>query len=225
MWIWTVHKIQYFLVGNVAPQSQTIIKAFSVNTDLHVWFHAPCQRVGNMLYDYLSNSDCSWHCIPSRVQALEMITIYNAAFTTPDLRLAFCRYLIIWKTLSVKYFPNFPPVRIQLTSIVQVFQKVMCIIMSPPIELGDILFLARLYESTGRAIAVTTVSMPALALLKMLNFLVKVFKSLYLLNPMIHVDLLDTLPDVRYWSEVLCYTITTHIGDLKVKGTCFEILS
>ena len=84
-----------------------------------------------------------------------------------------------------------------------------------------IYFLARLYESTGRAIAVTTAS--ALALLKMLNFLVKVFKSLYLLNPMI--DLLDTLPDVRYWSEVLCYTITTHINDLEVNGTDFKILS
>ena len=90
-------------------------------------------------------------------------------------------------------------------------------------------FLARLYKSTGRAIAVTTVlasastSASALALRKMLNFLVKVFKSLYLLNPMI--DLLDTLPDVRYWSEVLCYTITTHISDLEVKSTDFEILS
>ena len=31
------------------------------------------------------------------------------------------------------------------------------------------------------------------------------------------MDLCDTLPDVRYWSEVLCYTITTHIGDLEVK--------
>ena len=29
----------------------------------NIWFHAPCQRVGNMLYDYLSNSNCSWHCI------------------------------------------------------------------------------------------------------------------------------------------------------------------
>ena len=28
-----------------------------------IWFHAPCQRVGNMLYDYLSNSNYSWHCI------------------------------------------------------------------------------------------------------------------------------------------------------------------
>ena len=26
------------------------------------WFHAPCQRVGESLYDYLSNSSCSWHC-------------------------------------------------------------------------------------------------------------------------------------------------------------------
>ena len=44
--------------------------------------------------------------------------------------------------------------------------------------------LARLYESTGRAIAVTPASALALAsasaLLKMLKFLVKVFMSLYL---------------------------------------------
>ena len=39
------------------------------------------------------------------------------------------------------------------------------------------------------------------------------------------IDLLDTLPDVRYWSEVLCYVITTHFSDLEVKGTDFEILS
>ena len=47
-------------------------------------------------------------------------------------------------------------------------------------------FLARLYESTGRAIAVTPasafVSALASALLKMLKFLVKVFIWLYLLN-------------------------------------------
>ena len=51
-------------------------------------------------------------------------------------------------------------------------------------------FLARLYESTGRAIAVTPASASALAsalasasaLLKMLKFLVKVFIRLYLLN-------------------------------------------
>ena len=50
-------------------------------------------------------------------------------------------------------------------------------------------FLARLYESTSRTIAVAT----ALALLKM--FLVKVFKSLYVLN--LWMDLVDILPDVR----------------------------
>ena len=47
-------------------------------------------------------------------------------------------------------------------------------------------FFARLYVSTGRAIAVSTASVSpsvsASALLKMLKFLAKVFKSLYLLN-------------------------------------------
>ena len=62
----------------------------------------------------------------------------------------------------------------------------------------------------------------ALALLKMLKFLVKVFKSLYLLN--LWMDLVDILPDVRYWSEVLCYTVLTHISDLEVKVTDFEII-
>ena len=50
------------------------------------------------------------------------------------------------------------------------------------------LLLARLYESTGRAIAVTTVL--SLALHKMLKLLVKVFKSLYFLSP--RMDLIDT---------------------------------
>ena len=86
-------------------------------------------------------------------------------------------------------------------------------------------FLARLYETTGRAIAATTVSVSAYAtaLLKMLKFLVKDFKSLYLLNPL--MDLVDTLPDVGYWSEVLCCTIMTHISDLEVNVTAFQILS
>ena len=39
------------------------------------------------------------------------------------------------------------------------------------------------------------------------------------------MDLVGTLPDVRYWSEVLCCTIMTHIDDLEVKVTDFEILS
>ena len=64
--------------------------------------------------------------------------------------------------------------------------------------------------------------MASAALLKMLKFLVKVFKRLYLLNPW--MDLAGTLPDDRYWSEVLCCTITTHIDDLEVKVTDFEIL-
>ena len=90
-----------------------------------------------------------------------------------------------------------------------------------------VLFLARLYVSTVRAIAVRTASASAstsalAALLKILKFLVKVFKGLYLLNPW--MDLVGTLSDVRYWSEVLCCTIMTHIGDLEVKVKDFEIL-
>ena len=90
------------------------------------------------------------------------------------------------------------------------------------------LFLARLYESTGRAIAVTPASASASALalasalLKMLKFLVKVFMSLYLLK--LWMDQVDTLHVGRYWSEVLCCTIMTHLGDLQVKVTDLEIL-
>ena len=87
-------------------------------------------------------------------------------------------------------------------------------------------FLARLYESTGRAIAVTPASASASAsasalasalasasaLLKMLKFLVKVFMSLYLLK--LWMDQVDTLHAGRYWSEVLCCTIMAHLGDL-----------
>ena len=85
-------------------------------------------------------------------------------------------------------------------------------------------FLARLYESTGRAIAVTSASALALAsaLLKMLKFLVKVFISLYLLK--LWMDQVDTLHVGRYWSEVLCCTIMTHLGDLEVKVMDLEIL-
>ena len=78
---------------------------------------------------------------------------------------------------------------------------------------------ARLYESTGRAIAVTPAS--ASALLKMLKFLVKVFMSLYLLQ--LWMDQVDTLHVGRYWSEVLCCTIMTHLGDLEVKVRDLEI--
>ena len=82
-------------------------------------------------------------------------------------------------------------------------------------------------RSTGRAIAVTPASALALALasasalLKMLKFLVKVFMSLYLLK--LWMDQVDTLHVGRYWSEVLCCTIMTHLGDLEVKVTDLEI--
>ena len=33
-----------------------------------------------------------------------------------------------------------------------------------------------------------------------------------------------TCPDARYWSEVLCCTIPTHMSDLQVKVMDFEIL-
>ena len=56
----------------------------------------------------------------------------------------------------------------------------------------------------------------------MLKFLVKVFISLFLLNK--SLDQVDTLNDGRCWSEVLCSTITIHLGDLKVKVTDLEIL-
>ena len=35
------------------------------------------------------------------------------------------------------------------------------------------------------------------------------------------MDLVDTLPFVRYWSEVLCSTIPTHLSDLYVMVTNF----
>ena len=47
---------------------------------------------------------------------------------------------------------------------------------------------------------------------QMLKFLVKVFMSLYLLKLLL--DQFDTLHVGRYWSEVLCCTITTHLGYL-----------
>ena len=57
---------------------------------------------------------------------------------------------------------------------------------------------------------------------QMLKFLIKVFISLYLLNML--MDQVDTLHGGRYWSEVLCCTIMTHLGDLEVKVTDLEIL-
>ena len=56
----------------------------------------------------------------------------------------------------------------------------------------------------------------------MLKVLVKVFISLYLLD--MSMDQVDTLHVGRYWSEVLCSTIMTHLGGLEVKVTDIEIL-
>ena len=90
-------------------------------------------------------------------------------------------------------------------------------------------FLACLYKSTGRAIAVTTVSALVLccALLthisdleQTLKFyvkvLVKVFRSQYLLK--LYLDLVDTLPDIRYWSKLLCCTIPTPSLSLRSRS-------
>ena len=55
----------------------------------------------------------------------------------------------------------------------------------------------------------------------MLKFLVKVSISLYLLDLL--MDQVDTLHIGRYWSEVLCSTIMTHLGDLEVKVSDFEM--
>ena len=38
------------------------------------------------------------------------------------------------------------------------------------------------------------------------------------------MDQVDALHVDRYWSEVLCYTIMTYLGDLEFKVTDFEIL-
>ena len=56
----------------------------------------------------------------------------------------------------------------------------------------------------------------------MFKFLVKVFISLYLLKLL--MDQVDTLHVGRYWSEVFCSTIMTHLGGLEVKVTDLEIL-
>ena len=45
--------------------------------------------------------------------------------------------------------------------------------------------------------------------------LVKVFKRLYLLN--FWMEVVQTCPDVRYLSEVLCCATLTHTSDLEVK--------
>ena len=48
-----------FPCGKCSPQSDDH-QGLQCDT-CNIWFHA----VGNMLYDYLSNSNCSWHCTKS----------------------------------------------------------------------------------------------------------------------------------------------------------------
>ena len=38
------------------------------------------------------------------------------------------------------------------------------------------------------------------------------------------MDQVDTMPVVRYWPEVLCCTVVTHMSDLEVKATDFDTL-
>ena len=38
------------------------------------------------------------------------------------------------------------------------------------------------------------------------------------------MDLVGTLPDVRYWSKILCCTILTPFSNLLIKVTDLEIL-
>ena len=56
--------------------------------------------------------------------------------------------------------------------------------------------------------------------------LVNVLLSLYLLNML--MDKVDTFHFDRYWSQVLCCTITSHLDNLEVKVTdlkfCVKVL-
>ena len=56
----------------------------------------------------------------------------------------------------------------------------------------------------------------------MLKFFVKVFISIFLLNTL--MDQVDTFPDVRYWSDILCCTMVIHLHDIGVKFTDLENL-
>ena len=65
------------------------------------------------------------------------------------------------------------------------------------------IFLAHLYKSTGRAIALPLAS----ALTKMLKFYVKVFKTSYFLNPL--MDLVDIWYNYTCWFKILLSPIHT----------------
>ena len=46
------------------------------------WYHAPCQRVGDLQYDYLSNSSCSWHCTKCNSANYSLSTQVLSSFAT-----------------------------------------------------------------------------------------------------------------------------------------------
>ena len=78
-------------------------------------------------------------------------------------------------------------------------------------------FLAHLYKSCshpGVGVSVCVGVSFGVGVAQMFKFLVKVFMSLYLLKLL--MDQVDTLHVGRYWSEVLCCTIMTHLSDLEV---------
>ena len=49
------------------------------------WYHAPCQRVGDLQYDYLSNSSCSWHCTKCNISNYSLISTQDlSSFATTN---------------------------------------------------------------------------------------------------------------------------------------------
>ena len=38
------------------------------------------------------------------------------------------------------------------------------------------------------------------------------------------MEVVHTCPDIRFWCEVLCFTILTHMNDSKVKDVDLEII-
>ena len=80
------------------------------------------------------------------------------------------------------------------------------------------MFLARLYESTGRVTALPLASalVSALALTKNIKYYVKVFKTIYFLNH--QMDLLYNWYEYRCWSKILFGTIPTPANNLEVRG-------
>ena len=56
------------------------------------------------------------------------------------------------------------------------------------------------------------------------KFCVKVFGYFYMSVSLILCMLVDIGLNGRYWSEVLCCTVVTHLSDLEFKVTDLEIL-